>query len=192
MSFFNFSSATLRALVDFSFSVFVFQKEFALVSNVKSLFASIQFYIWLYLSHGKQYILSSPSFSFSLAQSYHELYFSSWFCLIYLELPFLVLNNDHTLDEHLCGLETVSSQWGNCAVHFWVQMVTYNLAITKKKLMLFTSNLLLTLNSLSRSAWSIESTKMILDFPIYGNRWYHLSCNYPESYLNDQCLYWRK
>lgn len=63
MSFFNFSRATLRALVDFSFSVFVFQKEFALVSNVKSLFASDSI-LHLIISEPWEAIHSIKSFFF--------------------------------------------------------------------------------------------------------------------------------
>ena len=35
MSFFNFPSATSTALMDFSYSIFVFRKEFTMASNVK-------------------------------------------------------------------------------------------------------------------------------------------------------------
>ena len=95
MSFSNFPSATSRALMNFSFTIFIFWKEFALVSNAKS-------------REGKQYILSSPPFCFSLGQSHHVLFFFSWFSLTNLKLPFHVSDNGHTLKEHLWSLEIVS------------------------------------------------------------------------------------
>ena len=42
-----------------------------------------------------------------------------------LELPFLVLNNGHTLHKRLCSLETVSYQFGNCSVLFCVQTYSH-------------------------------------------------------------------